>query len=460
MNKKPAYSKKSGPLKGRAVVPGDKSISHRSIMFGGLAEGETIISGLLEGEDVLSTAEAMRQLGARIEKCDDGLWRCYGVGAKGLSESDAIIDMGNSGTSIRLLMGVVAGYAMSTFFVGDASLSKRPMGRVITPLQEMGADFIARDKGRIPMAVKGNASLKGINYTLPVASAQVKSAILLAGLNATSKTQVTEPAPCRDHTENMLRHFGANIDVSRDSEGRRVISIEGGQVLQGCAVDVPSDPSSAAFPIVAAVLSPDSEVHVYGVCYNETRNGIYKTLIEMGADIEILRSYDQGGETVVDICAKGGKQLHGIDVPADRVPSMIDEFPILAVAACCAKGVTKMTGLEELRVKESDRLGIMAAGLTAAGATLEEGADSLTIHGDGTPLKGGVQIETHHDHRIAMSFLILGLTTDAPMRIDDASPIQTSFPNFVSLMRDIGAIIEADDVAPAGEKTLRFAEDL
>ena len=460
MSKKPAYSKKSGPLKGRAVVPGDKSISHRSIMFGGLAEGETIISGLLEGEDVLSTAEAMRKFGATINQDDDGLWRCYGVGAKGLKESQELIDMGNSGTSIRLLMGVVSGYALSAFFIGDPSLSKRPMGRVMTPLKEMGAEFISREKGRIPLALKGSPQLRAIEYTLPVASAQVKSAVLLAGLNATGKTQVTEPAPCRDHTENMLRHFGVDVEISKDEQGRRVISVEGGQTLKGCAVDVPSDPSSAAFPTVAALLCPDSVVDIFGVCYNPTRNGLYITLLEMGADIEILREYEQGGEVVADLRIRGGKTLKGIDVPAERVPSMIDEFPVLAVAASCAEGTTTMSGLEELRVKESDRLGIMAKGLTEAGVNLEEGPDTLTIHGTGKPPKGGNTVETMHDHRIAMSFLVLGLASEKSMHIDDASPIQTSFPNFVSLMRDIGAIIEADDAASGDPNELRFVEEL
>ncbi len=459
MSKQPAYAKKSGPLNGRAVVPGDKSISHRAVMFGGLAEGETIISGLLEGEDVLSTAEAMRKLGATINKDDDGLWRCYGVGAQGLRESAEIIDMGNSGTSIRLLMGVVSGYAISTFFVGDASLSKRPMGRVMNPLKEMGAEFISRDQGRIPLAVKGAANLRAIDYVLPVASAQVKSAVLLAGLNASGKTQVTEPAACRDHTENMLRHFGVNLDITLDDAGQRVISLEGGQILQGCAVDVPADPSSAAFPVVAALLCKGSEVDVFGICYNETRNGIYKTLIEMGADIEIIRSYDQGGETVVDMRVRGGNPLKGVNVPAERVPSMIDEFPVLAVAAACAEGTTYMSGLEELRVKESDRLALVANGLRAAGVELEEGEDSLTIHGTGKPPKGGNTVETMHDHRIAMSFLVLGLASDESVHIDDASPIRTSFPNFISLMRGIGATIEADDT-PSAPKTFRFEEDL
>ncbi len=460
MTAQPAIAKKSGPLTGRAVVPGDKSISHRAVMFGGLAEGETIISGLLEGEDVLSTAAAMRALGAEINHDDDGLWRCYGVGAKGLSEAEGLLDMGNSGTSIRLLMGVVSGYPLNTFFVGDQSLSKRPMGRVTSPLSEMGAEFITRDKGRPPLAVKGSASLRAIDYVLPVASAQVKSAILLAGLNASGTTKVTEPAPCRDHTENMLRHFGVDVAVSTDDQGRGVIEIEGGQHLLGCAVDVPADPSSAAFPVVAALLCEGSDIDIMGVCYNKTRNGIYITLLEMGADIEILRRYDQGGESVVDMRVRGGKPLKGVDVPANRVPSMIDEFPILAVAASCAEGTTTMSGLEELRVKESDRLAIMAKGLAAAGVKLEEGEDNLIIHGNGQPPMGGVQVETMHDHRIAMSFLILGFVSEKPMSIDDARPIKTSFPNFVSLMRGIGARIDADSGQPGDAATLTLEEDL
>lgn len=437
---KPLTSRKSSALTGAARVPGDKSISHRAIMFGALTVGETIISGLLEGEDVLHTAQAMRQLGATIEKGGDGLWRIFGVGIGGLQQPDGDLEMGNSGTSTRLLMGLVGGHPVSAKFTGDASLTKRPMRRVITPLEMMGVTFEAAEGGRLPLIVKGAQDIMPIEYRLPVASAQVKSAILLAGLNARGATTVIEDTPTRDHTENMLRHFGLEVTVENIGNGAMAVSVKGQQEMQPCAVDVPGDPSSAAFPTVAALLSEKSEIRLSRICINPTRDGIYKTLIEMGADIKFEHVKTEAGEKVADIVVKGSA-LKGVEVPASRVASMIDEFPVLAVAASCANGTTKMTGLEELRVKESDRLLVMAEGLKACGVNLEMGEDSLTIHGTGKPPKGGANITTELDHRIAMSFLVLGSVTAEPVAIDDSSPINTSFPNFVKLMNELGTEI-------------------
>ena len=434
-------SRKSGALTGTTRVPGDKSISHRAIMFGTLTVGETIISGLLEGEDVLHTAHAMRQLGAKIEKGSDGLWRIFGVGIGGLQQPNGDLEMGNSGTSTRLLMGLVGGHPVSARFTGDASLTKRPMRRVMTPLEMMGVGFEASEGGRLPLIVNGAQDIMPVEYRLPVASAQVKSAILLAGLNARGTTTVIEDTPTRDHTENMLRHFGLDVTVEDIGNGALAVSVKGQQEMQPCAVDVPGDPSSAAFPAVAAVLAEGSEIHLSRVGINERRNGIYTTLIEMGADIQFKHIRNEAGEKVADIVVKGSA-LKGVDVPRARVPSMIDEFPVLAVAASCANGTTKMTGLEELRVKESDRLLVMAEGLKACGVNLEMGEDSLTIHGNGKPPKGGATIATQLDHRIAMSFLVLGGVTDEPVSIDDSSPINTSFPNFVKLMNELGTEIK------------------
>jgi len=434
-------AKKSGALKGQAKVPGDKSISHRALMLGGLAIGETIISGLLESEDVYCTADAMQSLGAKVARGDDGLWRVFGTGIGGLKEPDHVIDMGNSGTSTRLLMGVIGSHPISTTMTGDASLVKRPMGRVITPLQQMGTNFIAREGGRLPLSIKGAENTMSIEYTLPIASAQVKSAVLLAGLNAAGKTTVIEPEPTRDHTENMLKHFGVDVQIDELGNGRRAIHVQGQQELQPGAVDVPADPSSAAFPAVAALLNEGSELTIPRVCVSETRIGLYKTLQEMGAEIELKNQRTESGEPLADIVVRGTGALKGIDVDPARVASMIDEFPILAMAAACANGTTRMTNLAELRVKESDRLLMVARGLEACGVKLEMGEDSLTIHGTGKPPKGGAVIETALDHRIAMSFLVLGTTTDEPIEIDDAAPIKTSFPDFVKLMQYLGADI-------------------
>lgn len=437
----PMVARKSGVLNGSIRVPGDKSMSHRALMFGALAEGETMISGLLEGEDVFNTADAMRAMGAKIIKGGDGLWRCFGQGVGKLTEPTSVLDMGNSGTSTRLLMGIVASHPISACFTGDASLNKRPMGRVTVPLEQMGAKFITRHGGKPPFAVQGTGEAKAITYRLPVASAQVKSAILLAGLNAKGTTTVIEPTPTRDHSENMLRHFGVQVDVTKTEDGADAISVTGGQRLLGCAVDVPSDPSSAAFPTVAALINIGSEIKLHRVGINPRRIGLYETLLEMGAEIEFHNKTTEAGEPIANIVVKSTRPLKGVDVPASRVPSMIDEFPVLAMAAACAEGTTRMTDLAELRVKESDRLLMVAEGLKACGVNLEMGEDWLTIHGTGKPPKGGTTIATALDHRIAMSFLVLGTATDEPIAIDDGSPINTSFPKFMDLMNEIGATI-------------------
>lgn len=435
-----AISKKSGTINGVTKVPGDKSISHRSLMFGALTKGETIISGLLEGEDVLHTADAMRAMGADIEKGDDGLWRTFGVGIGNLKQPKDNLEMGNSGTSTRLLIGLVGGHDITATFTGDASLSGRPMKRVMTPLSEMGATFEATDGDKLPLTVNGAKETKPIEYKLPIASAQVKSAIILGGLNAKGTTTVIEEKPTRDHTENMLRHFGVDVDIKDLGNGASAISVAGGQTMQPCAIDVPGDPSSAAFPTVAAVLNEGSELTIISVGIGDRRNGIFLTLQDMGADIIFKNKRIEGGEEVADLVIKGS-QLNGINVDPARNPSMIDEFPVLAMAAACANGTTTMTDLGELRVKESDRLLMVAEGLKACGVNLEMGEDSLTIHGNGKPPKGGAEIKTALDHRIAMAFLVLGTVTDEPITIDDAAPIRTSFPNFMELMNDLGCEI-------------------
>ncbi|MEM6781452.1 MAG: 3-phosphoshikimate 1-carboxyvinyltransferase [Pseudomonadota bacterium] len=441
----PVTSSKANPLRGVANIPGDKSMSHRALMMGGLAVGETIISGLLEGEDVMHTADAMRSLGATIEGGSDGLWRTFGVGVGGLKEPDTTLQMGNSGTSTRLLIGLVSTHPITCTFEGDESLTKRPMNRVIKPLEIMGAEFMAREGGRLPLTVKGTGEPMPIEYESPVASAQVKSAIMLAGLATPGTTTVIENTPTRDHTEHMLRHFGVSVEVEDLKNGAQAIHVQGQQELEGCAIDIFSDPSSAAFPAVAALINEGSEIRLPNIGLNPRRAGLFQTLIEMGADIKYEDDRIQTGERVADLIIKADKPLKGIHVPPARVPSMIDEFPILAVAASCAIGKTTMMGLEELRVKESDRLLMMANGLKACGVDLEMGEDSLTINGTGKPPKGGATIETALDHRIAMSFLILGSVTDEPITIDDGSPIKTSFPDFVDLMNGLGlSIIQTD----------------
>lgn len=439
----PYIARKSPALGGTVRIPGDKSISHRALMFGALAHGETMISGLLEAGDVFSTAEALRAMGAKIVLGDDGLWRVFGTGA--LHEPPSVIDMGNSGTSTRLLCGMIAGFPITVTMTGDASLIKRPMMRVIAPLSEMGAQFMARDGGRLPMAMHGTGSLKAIEYRLPVASAQVKSAILLAGLNAHGTTTVIEEKPTRDHTETMLRMFGAEVKTETLESGAQAISITGGQCLTGCAIDVPSDPSTAAFPTIAALMVPGSDVKLPRINMNPRRNGLYVTLQEMGADIAMDRPRMESGEPLADLHLRHNGAIKGITVPPERVPSMIDEIPALAMIAACADGITHMSNLDELRVKESDRLKMVADGLAACGVKLEMGESSLTIHGTGKPPKGGARIETALDHRIAMSFLCLGLATDEPVTIDDISPVMTSFPGFVDVMRGLGADLRASN---------------
>jgi 3-phosphoshikimate 1-carboxyvinyltransferase len=434
----PFQSRKTGPLTGTAVIPGDKSISHRSLMFGGLAKGRTVVHGLLEGEDVLNTAAAMRAMGAIITKNADGTWIAEGVGLGNLTSPAEPMEMGNSGTSTRLLAGLVAGHDITASFTGDASLSKRPMGRIVTPLTEMGATFKTTDGGKLPMTVTGAARPKSIEYKLPVASAQVKSAVMLAGLRGDGVTTVIETKPTRDHTENMLRHFGVKVDVEDLADGAQAVRLQGGQkMVAGADIFVPSDPSSAAFPAVAAAICDGSDVLLPRIGMNPRRNGIFLCLKEMGADITFENERIEAGEPVADIRVRGGRTLQGITVPESRVPSMIDEFPVLFVAASFASGTSRMTGLDELRVKESDRLAVMAKGLEACGVTLEMGEDSLTIHGNGISPRGGATIETALDHRIAMSFLVMGMASQQPVTIDDIAPVATSFPNFVALMNTL-----------------------
>jgi 3-phosphoshikimate 1-carboxyvinyltransferase len=436
----PLISKRSASLRGEFPVPGDKSISHRALMLGAIASGKTLIRDLLEGEDVLHTAAAMRALGATIHK-KDGFWLVEGVGVGQCREPKIMLEMGNSGTSTRLLMGLVATQRLTCRFDGDASLRKRPMARVMDPLVMMGANFFSREGGKLPVTVAGALQPQPLTYRLPVASAQVKSAILLAALNTAGTTRVIEAIPTRDHSEIMLRQFGANISVEDAPDGTQIISLKGGTELHGQEISVPADPSSSAFPMVAALLSPEAELTLRNIGLNPRRTGLITTLQEMGAEITI-EPLKGGGEMRGDLRVRSS-QLRGIDVPAERAPSMIDEYPILAIAASCAKGATRMRGLGELRVKESDRLAMIAAGLSACGADVTIEGDDLIVTGNGKPPKGGATIATAMDHRIAMSFLILGMVSDAPVTIDDSGFINTSFPNFVALMNERGAVIEA-----------------
>lgn len=427
----------SAPLKGRIAIPGDKSISHRALMLLALAVGTSRVSGLLEGHDVLATAAAMRAMGANIDRTGDGDWVIEGVGVGGLLQPREALDMGNSGTSTRLLMGLVSSHPITTTFVGDASLSGRPMGRVIDPLSQMGADISASPGGRLPLMVRGLAPAVPIEYRLPVASAQVKSAILLAGLNTPGITTVIEPVPTRDHSERMLKGFGATLDVEVEPDGTRWISVMGEAELQPQTIVVPGDPSSAAFFIVAALLVPGSDVTIANVGLNPTRAGLVEVLQAMGGDIELLDPREIGGEPVADLRVRHSL-LRGIAVDPAVAPSMIDEYPILFVAAALAEGTTVTTGLDELRVKESDRLSVMAAGLAAIGVRVEESEDGLVIHGTGgDPLPGGATIAGHLDHRICMSFAIAGLVSKAPVTIDDMAPVATSFPNFEALLEGL-----------------------
>jgi 3-phosphoshikimate 1-carboxyvinyltransferase len=435
----PAAFKCSGALSGRVRVPGDKSISHRSLMLSALAVGTSNVDGLLEGEDVLATAAAMRAMGADIQRGPDGRWTIHGVGVGALLQPGEALDMGNSGTSTRLLMGLVASHPITATFIGDASLSKRPMGRVIDPLSQMGAEFTASPGGRLPLTLRGICPAVPIEYRLPVASAQVKSAILLGGLNTPGITRVIEPVPTRDHSERMLRGFGAELSVEQDADGARIIALRGEAELKPQHIVVPGDPSSAAFPAVAALLVAGSDVVIENVGLNPTRAGLFEVLRMMGGRIDYLDQREVGGEPVADLRVQGSS-LKGIEVPPDIAPSMIDEFPILFVAAALAEGRTVTRGLEELRVKESDRLAVMAEGLRAIGARVQETEDGLIIDGTGGDrLPGGATIAARLDHRIAMSFAVAGLVSRDTVTIDDMAPVQTSFPIFTDLMRTLGA---------------------
>ncbi len=441
----PMTAHKSGPLRGTAAVPGDKSISHRALIFGAMAMGETQITGLLEGQDVLDTAKAMEAFGAMVTPLGGGAWSVQGVGVGGFREPADVIDCGNSGTGVRLIMGTMATTAMTATFTGDASLRKRPMGRVTDPLSLFGTQAYGRKGGRLPMTVVGAADAKGVRYTLPVASAQVKSAVLLAGLNAVGETVVIEKEPTRDHSERMLLGFGAALTVEKTAEGN-VITLTGRPTLRAQSVAVPRDPSSAAFPVCAALVVEGSDIMVPGVSQNLTRNGLYLTLVEMGAEIEFQNPRTEGGEPVADLRVRFSGNMKGVEVPPERAPSMIDEYPILSVVAACATGKTVMRGVKELRVKESDRIDAMARGLEACGVTVEEDEDTLIVHGMGAgEVPGGATCAVHLDHRIAMSFLVLGMAAKQPVSIDDASPIATSFPIFEGLMGGLGASLSRDN---------------
>lgn len=435
----PLTSRAGRALKGHVRVPGDKSISHRSMILGLLAVGETTVEGLLEGDDVLRTAEACRALGAIVERRGEGSWRVRGVGIGGLAEPASVLDFGNAGTGSRLMMGVVGGHPVTATFDGDASLRKRPMRRILDPLERMGARVLSQaEGGRCPITLRGPQDPIPIEYRTPVASAQIKSAVLLAGLNAPGRTTVIEAEASRDHTEKMLAYFGASLTVATEGEHGRRITLEGRPELKARHVVVPADPSSAAFPLVAALIVPGSEVVIEGVMTNPLRTGLLTTLRDMGASVEIANRRTEGGEEVADLHVRAS-QLKGVDVPAARAPSMIDEYPILAVAASFASGETRMRGLHELRVKESDRLKAVADGLVAAGVQCRIEGDDLIVSGGTEKVPGGGTVSTHLDHRIAMSFLVMGLASEKPMTVDDQRMIATSFPAFVPLMRQLGA---------------------
>jgi 3-phosphoshikimate 1-carboxyvinyltransferase len=434
----PLTARRGGPLQGRARVPGDKSISHRALILGALTVGESTVAGLLEGEDVLHTAAAMRALGATLERTTEGLWRIHGVGVGGFAQPGGPLDFGNSGTGVRLALGAVAGSPVTATFVGDASLSKRPMRRVLDPLEQMGARVVeTAEGGRLPLTLQGAANPIPIVYESPVPSAQLKSAVLLAGLSAPGETTVIEAEATRDHTEKLLKHFGATLTSKSHGEHGRRITLQGQPELEPANVAVPADPSSAAFPLVAALLVPGSDLILDAVMTNPLRTGLLTTLREMGANIEAVATRDDGGEEVADLRVRASA-LKGVDVPAARAPSMIDEYPILAVAASFAQGDTRMRGLKELRVKESDRLEATAAMLRINGVSVDIEGDDLIVHGKPT-VAGGGEVATHMDHRIAMAALVMGLVADNPVRIDDSAFIATSFPGFVELMRSLGA---------------------
>ena len=434
-------SQKCGPLTGEAHVPGDKSISHRSLILGALAVGETKITGLLEGEDVLDTAKAMRAFGAEVIDHGGGKWSVHGVGVGGFAEPKQVIDCGNSGTGVRLIMGAMATTPITATFTGDASLNKRPMARVTDPIRALGAQAYGRAGGRLPMTIVGAAEPVPLRYTVPMSSAQVKSAVLLAGLNAPGDTVVIEKEATRDHTERMLSGFGATITTEETNEGR-VITLAGQPELQPQVIVVPRDPSSAAFPVCAALITEGSDVVVPNIGLNPTRAGLFTTLREMGADLSYENPREEGGEPVADLRARYSPAMQGIEVPPERAASMIDEYPVLSVVAAFAKGATVMRGVKELRVKESDRIEAMASGLRANGIEVEDGPDWWIVHGKGIgQVPGGSRCDTHLDHRIAMSFLILGMASQAPVSIDDGGPIATSFPIFETLMATLGTKI-------------------
>ncbi len=433
----PLTARRNGPLTGRVRVPGDKSISIRALIFGSLAVGGTRIGGLLEGEDVLNTAQALRALGAKMERTGVGGWLVHGVGVAGFAEPASALDFGNSGTGCRLMLGAVAGCPITATFDGDASLRKRPMRRILDPLERMGARTLVSSDGRLPLTLAGARDPIPIVFESPVPSAQLKSATLIAGLSAPGETVVIEAEATRDHTEKMLSHFGADVRVEPHGAHGRRITLAGQPELVAQPVVVPADPSSAAFPLVAALIAPGSDVILDGVMLNPLRAGLITTLDEMGASIEPLDRRKEGGEDVADLRIRSGP-LRGVEVPAERAPSMIDEYPVLAVAAAFAEGTTVMRGLKELRVKESDRLAATAALLRANGVDVEIEGDDLIVHGKGRAPGGGL-VTTHMDHRIAMSALVMGLGSERPVTIDDASFIATSFPGFVELMRSVGA---------------------
>ncbi|MFT6532698.1 MAG: 3-phosphoshikimate 1-carboxyvinyltransferase [Limimaricola cinnabarinus] len=435
----PMMSQRGPALSGEAHVPGDKSISHRSLILGALSVGETVIEGLLEGQDVLDTAKAMRAFGAEVTDHGEGRWSVHGAGVGGFAEPEGVIDCGNSGTGVRLIMGAMATTPITATFTGDASLCSRPMGRVTDPLALFGARAEGREGGRLPMTITGAADPMPVRYTVPVPSAQVKSAVLLAGLNAPGKTVVIEKEATRDHTERMLAGFGAELTVEETDEGR-VITLTGQPELTPQHIVVPRDPSSAAFPVCAALIAEGSDVLVPNIGLNPTRAGLFETLREMGADLVYENPREEGGEPVADLRARFSPNMKGIEVPPARAASMIDEYPVLSVVAAFAQGPTVMRGVKELRVKESDRIDAMAQGLRAAGVEVEEGEDWWIVHGRGHgEVPGGVTVESRLDHRIAMSFLVMGLASNEPMRVDDGGPIATSFPVFEPLMTGLGA---------------------
>jgi len=438
----PMTASKSGPLAGTGQVPGDKSVSHRSFILGALAVGETRISGLLEGQDVLDTGKAMAAFGAQMERLGDGEWSIHGVGVGGFAEPEDVIDCGNAGTGVRLIMGAMATSPITATFTGDASLRSRPMGRITDPLALFGAQAYGRANGRLPLTLVGAQNPMPVRYASPHASAQIKSAVLLAGLNAPGETVLIEAQKSRDHSERMLRGFGATVDTVETSEGFE-ITLQGQPELKPQTIAVPRDPSSAAFPVAAALIVEGSDIVLPNIGLNPTRAGLFTTLVEMGADITFENRREEGGEPVADLRVRASA-LRGIDVPPDRAPSMIDEYPILSVVAAFANGKTVMRGIKELRVKECDRIDAMARGLEAQGVKIEEGEDFLIVHGREGSVKGGATVKTHLDHRIAMSFLCMGLATDDPVSVDDGGAIATSFPVFQSLMSGLGADIRAD----------------